>query len=159
MTATRNSSAMGFGTRRAVPRNDRGTASTTPRQVPASAIQTVSSSRYPRPLASVSKKKAQSGCSRPETMARTVWGLVWEKSGGWRDRVHSRTSRAAASQSTRFCAADRRRSSRMICERKRLRASMAQTVRNRQSKIMPTLPYSSHDIFSFSSRQCRRHPS
>ena len=62
-----------------------GTAITVPAQVPTRAMHTVSSSRSPKPLVSVSKKKAQSGWNRPEIMACTARGLIWEKSGGWRD--------------------------------------------------------------------------
>ena len=152
MMTTRNSSAGSCGIRQGVERKDRGTAITVPAQVPTRAMHTVSSSRYPKPLVSVSKKKAQSGWNRPEIMACTARGLIWEKSGGWRDSVQTKASRTAAPVRSRFPRGDRLRSSRMIWDSRLLIPSMTQTVRNRKNRIMPTLPYSSHEIFSFSSR-------
>ena len=69
-----------------------------------------------------------------------------------RQRADQSQQNGSAGEDAASQGGDRLRSSRMICDSRRLIPSMTQTVRNRQNRIMPTLPYSSHEIFSFSSR-------
>ena len=66
--------------------------------------------------------------------------------------MQASSRKTAALVRTRFPLRDSRRSSRIICESRLLIPSMMQTVRNSSSRIIPTLLYSSHETFSFSSR-------